>query len=396
MGELSLIAAFEAAAAAALRARRALGGRRRRGGARAAARGDLASTRWSTACTSASTTRASRPPTPATARWPPRCRDLAAMGADAGEAYVALGRARRPRRRGGARAARARMEALARAHRRRRSPAATSCARPALTLAVTVVGWADTRGGARRPRRRAAGRRRRRHRRAGRRRRRPGGPRRPRATGRRRARRRLPAPRAAAGRGARARRRGRARDDRPLRRPGHRRRARRARSGVRDRDRPRRAAARAGGGRGRRAARRRRRGELAATGGEDFELLRVRAPATPRAADVTRVGEVVAGEPGVELQRGRRGRASCAATSTRRLTGGAPARCGRTRRMSASATTSGSTAYWSRAIWSLSVLCELHHRGPEGRRAAGVSAAQVPGSHMLALAALAGCQATAA
>ena len=42
-----------------------------------------------------------------------------------------------------ARAASRGMEALAAAHRRRRSPAATSCARPSLTIAVTVVGWAD-------------------------------------------------------------------------------------------------------------------------------------------------------------------------------------------------------------------------------------------------------------
>ena len=61
--------------------------------------------------------------------------------------------------------------------------------------------------------------------------------------------------------------------------------------------------------------------ELAATGGEDFELCACFAPAdraaAEAAADVTWIGEVVAGEPGVEWRaRAVRCRAPGAASST--------------------------------------------------------------------------------
>ena len=155
---------------------------------------------------------------------------------------------------------------------RRRSPAATSSRGPALTVAVTVVGWADARGRARRPRRRAPGRPRRRHGRhsaapA------PGWPcSRAAATGAGRSSQRLPAAGAAARRGRGARRGRRARDDRPLRRPGLRRRgtsrgAAACASGIDSNALPLApGVAEVARALGRDPA------ELAATGGEDFEL----------------------------------------------------------------------------------------------------------------------------
>ena len=164
-----------------------------------------------------------------------------------------------------------------------------------LVVAVTVVGWADDDGAARGPRRRPARGRRRRDRRAGRLGRRPGGARgarrRPRSAGRR-----VPAPRAAPGGRARAGPRRSERADRPLRRPGHRRPPRRrgqrqlpeialerlpVAPGVAE-------VARALGTDG---------AELAATGGEDYELC-VCVPAAARAAaedaaDVTWVARCV-------------------------------------------------------------------------------------------------------
>ncbi len=90
--------------------------------------------------------------------------------------------------------------------------------------------------------------------------------------------------------------------------------------------------------------------ELAATGGEDFELC---ACLAARGARHHARGRGRRGRSGGELQLGRRGARPERLRASPRLTGGVPARCARTRRMSASATTSGSTAYWSRAIWSL-------------------------------------------
>ena len=148
--------------------------------------------------------------------------DLAAMGAEAGECYLAVGSPRTSTRRG-----------LVALHRGAEALAERSGAviaggdlsrAPALVLAVTVVGWAREEAELVRPRRRAAGRPGRRDRRARRVGRGPGDPRRP-GRGARQdlVRRHLrPEPRLAEGAGARGR--GRARDDRPVRRARHRRR----------------------------------------------------------------------------------------------------------------------------------------------------------------------------
>ncbi len=213
--------------------------------------------------------------TSGTARSPARSPTSPRWAREPGEAYLGA-RAparRRPGRR--ARAARRRSRRWPRG-RARRSPAATSPRARRSSLAVTVVGWADARRRPRRPRRR-----------------------RPtatslgvtgalggsgaglailegRASGPDALVGALPPARAAARRRARAGRRGRERDDRPLRRAGHRRRAiwpRRAASrstSTWPRSRwttawprwPRRSGSPAR--------------ELAATGGEDYELLVLR------------------------------------------------------------------------------------------------------------------------
>ncbi len=165
--------------------------------------------------------------------------DLAAMGAEPGEAYVWLGPAAVARREGVlelARRARGRRRGLRGGDRRRRSDRA-----PALAVSVTAVGHAPGPEELRRPLRGRAGRRRLRDRRARRRRRRAdaaraSGARRGRRIGgggrRRRLQRQLdPRPRLAAGRALAAG--GRERDDRHLRRPRRRRRA--ARRGLRRR-----------------------------------------------------------------------------------------------------------------------------------------------------------------
>ena len=144
----------------------------------------------------------------------------------------------------------------------------------------------------------------------------PGGPRRPRA-GRRRARRALPAAAAAAGGGPRAGARRRARDARPLRRPGLGRPAPRRgerRALVLDA-----AALPLAPGRGARWRRRwgATRLELAATGGEDYELLRcVARPARARPrAHVDRRGPRGPAERHVEGQP-RQAQSAGAASST--------------------------------------------------------------------------------
>ena len=156
------------------------------------------------------------PRTPAIARWPARC-PISPRWAPSPARPTSRSCSRPAARRGRAGAA-PRHGGAGRALRP--TIAGGDVARgPALMIAVTVVGWADDRGGARGPRRRAAGRPRRRDRparRLGGRARRARGPR---ATADERSS-RAPAPRAAPARGARAGRRGRARDARRLRRPG--------------------------------------------------------------------------------------------------------------------------------------------------------------------------------
>ncbi len=88
--------------------------------------------------------------------------------------------------------------------------------------------------------------------------------------------------------------------------------------------------------------------ELAATGGEDFELCACFAPAdraaAEAAADVTWIGEVLAGEPGVDWAGAASGAAAGAASSTRRAQRGrGRMRPAISRSMIAAATALGST-----------------------------------------------------
>ena len=222
--------------------------------------------------------------------------DIAAMGAAPGEAYLSLVL---PSALGD--------EDVVALHRGAEALAAESGVTiaggdltrgPALTLAVTVVGWAALRRRRRRPRRRAVGRPRRRHRDARRRGGRPGDPRR---RGRAHA-------SWSAATCARARSwlrggrwpRGGERDARPVRRPGVGRAA--ARRGERRADRTRRGGAAARpGGRGGGGCAGGRAAELAATGGEDYELC-VCVPRSSDVAGLTWIGEVVEGPPEVTME----------------------------------------------------------------------------------------------